>query len=204
MNEVGQRRMSWKDFLHLHASLKFLHPRQWEINWAKLPKTIEKDSTGMPVYLKAGRTHAAACVLVHKEEKLVARRYSTGYWETFQYGLAGQLVRYENSLGADVRQYWMMPFDIFPTEIHTGFRRWIQIHALGERTLYWCAFTGMFKDGDVEFSRDNLGYYFEDPRWTSRDDRDEVYQKAFSMPSTKLGRRLWCLTRRDPSQGEEL
>jgi hypothetical protein len=201
VTDVKQQRLSWDEFLDWHEKLQGTHPSKWAIDWARLPKTIERDRQKMPVYLKAGRTLEAACILMYTDGRMVARRYRTDYWETFDYGLAGHVIRYRNSLDADVRRYWGLPYDEHPLEIHSGFHRWVRVHYEGTKALYWCAFTGQFKDEDHVFNHEDLWEYFGHGRWGNSLEEDEVYNKARVYPSTTVGRMAWRLTHRDPGQG---
>lgn len=204
MAESKRRRPSWKAFLELHEQLRSVHPSKWNIEWASLPKTLEKDRQGAPIYLKAGRNAEPSCVLMHEEGNIVARRHRTGFWETFEYTDVGQLAVYKNSLGAAVRQYWGAVFELHPSEIHTGEHRWVRVCYQGRRVLYWCAFTGLYKDGDYVFCRDDLWEYFAFAEWGQRDEADEVYQLAVAYPATTVGRLAWRLTQYDPGKEARL
>lgn len=200
MAEMKRRRRSWKAFLQLHEQLREVHPSNWKIDWATLPKTMEKDHRGDPVYFKTGRNAEPACVLVHEHGNLVARRYRSGFWEAFDYNDVGQMLAYQNSLGADIKKYWSSGFETHPAEIHTGHHRWVRVSAQGLKALYWCAFTGLYKDDDYVFSRDDLWEYFAFAEWGERKDADEVYGRAVAFPATTVGRFAWRLTQRDPSR----
>jgi hypothetical protein len=190
MSEVKAARMSREAFHSFMGQLHGTHPRTWKIDWESLPKTIELSAQGLPVYYKTGRTNVPECLLDYKENNLVARRWITGYWETFHYGLDGHLSAYDNSLGAWYRQYWQRPYDVHPFEKHTGKHRWILIHSCGVHALYWCAFTGLYRDGERIIPRQDLEIYFD--QWGKWDEeKDEVWEKAAAMPFSNLMRRLW-------------
>ncbi len=198
---VATKRYAHKEFQLLHRELRRLHPGDWAIEWERLPHSLETDDEGQPIYLKASRSGSPHTVLMHKDGRLVASLERSGYWQTWRYGLAGQLVGYENSLGAWFKQYWCFPLDEHPAERHTGANRWVFVASQGQEALYWCALTGMFMANGVEYERENLHVYFSNTmgRWGARELADVIHQQALALPSSTLGRWWWRKTSHNPA-----
>lgn len=193
------KRYGLHEFKLIHRGLRKLHPRDWKIEWERAPRTLTVDDEGFPIYLKSERSCDPHAVLVHVNGKMVAQRTREGYWETWRYGLAGQLVEYENSLGAWFKQYWSLPQDNVPMERHTGANRWVLVANRGLQAIYWCALTGQYlAEGEI-YAREGLWVYFADANWGSKEEKQAIQERALSAPKSALARWIWRATHRDPS-----
>lgn len=200
MTETKQQRLTWNEFLDLHEQLKRLHPRHWAIEWDKLPKTIERDREGYPVYLKSSRSAIADAVQVYARGQLVGRVFQDGSWEHYCYNPDGQMVEFESSKGYSVKQFWGAVQDNHPLEKHSGVHRWIFLAECDGHALYWCANTGKYKDDEREFPRSDLWAYFGYADWWG-ERASEVCELAAGMPSTAMGRWLWRQHHFNPTKG---
>lgn len=161
------------------------HPSLWNISWERLPKGDPRRTTCVQVYDKCCSGLVAA------------RKWATGFWETFEHDHCRRLITYENSLGEKVRQYWDTSPCPYPKEIHSARHRWIRLHAVKDRAIYWCALSGWYKDDKAIFSRDDLWQYFND--WSDPAEESVAYAKMLAMPESHLGRMGWCIRNPKPT-----
>jgi len=199
-NVQNVKRLSHKDFLAVHANCRLMHPRDWEIDWATLPKTLERDGSGEPVYFKTGRTEAPQRIVTYDKGKLRACLDRSGYWEFYSRGSEGQLLRYENSYGCFVNYYWDESQPVFPVEKHEPGKRWVLVYSNPSNSLYWCVKTGEFDFNDEICDVTIIRYALQKVDQEShRATLLKVLEAIESLPSTALGRWWWRRHHRVPN-----
>lgn len=188
--------------VQFHQYLEYLtkwHPRLWTPDWDRIPRSIDLSPQDQPacLYTKTNRVDTPVCIQVYKEGTrdgkalLSARNWREGLWETYEYNRHDQLIEYESSKGAKIKQYWLNSHDEFPHEIHTHNHRWVRVFTANGQRLYWCAFTGKFWDTHRIFKYNGLYAALDAVAWGDFENIKLARERARTMPTGALGRWLW-------------
>ena len=191
------KRMLWKEFLKLHENLQAIHPRDWKIKWALLPKSIERDRTGDPVYFKTGRCDEPESVVMYFDHRLMARRSKDGSWEFIDRDVHGRVILYQNSYGCDVRSVWGEVGSQHPIEKVVDYTRWVLAASNEYDVIYWCPTTNQFMVNAKIMSRDYAWKYFNVNVACSAE-TIHLLETAEKMPSGWFARRSWM--KKNPSK----
>lgn len=188
--EKSSKRFSWKEFLHLHQLFHTLHPAHWNIEWSRLPKSIERDTTNDPVYFKTGRSDEPHRVVVYHEHEVVASRSKDGYWETIERDNRGRPTLYQNSFGCQMALVWGEQNTPYPLERIEHGHRWILVAYHDHDAVYWCPRTDYFYINNRAMPRRDLNSWFCSCDWKNPALINMV-NEALKMPFTRLGRYNW-------------
>ncbi len=188
---AAKKKLSRSEFLAMHNTLRSLHPSLWEIEWDRLPKTIERDERDEPVYLKTGRNDLPDRIVVFHGKRLVSSLERNGHWVVMERDNLGRIEVYNNSLGCSISQYWGNSNLLHPIERMNAGHRWVLVSHLDKLAVYWCPKTDYFHFKNKIVSRQSLRYWFSTKDW---DDREfaNLINTALKMPVTFIGRWLWC------------